>query len=670
MSARRLALAAVLAVTVVDLPAGNDATTRVLPVDVYRDKVYASWLGQVIGNIYGIPHENKYIDEPGPETFPYGYTTGLQRMRQVNGAYSDDDTDVEYMYLLAMERFGPQPTYTDLASLWKHHVRGSIWLANRAALAAIHHGFTPPVTGRRGVNPHWFQIDPQLINEIWAVTAPGMVEYAARKSEWGARIMTDGWAVEPTMFYGAMYAAAFFESDVNRLIDIGVANLPEGSRFAKTVADMRELHRRFPGDWKAARAEMARRYYHDEDPDTKTIWNANLNGAAAVLAMLYGKGDFRRTLDLACAMGFDADNQAATVSGLLGVVLGTERLPKDLLFPLPELGWTGPFNDFYRNVTRHDMPDASLVDMAARMAAQGEKIILAHGGRKEKRNGRDVYVIRTDAVFRPPLEFPAGPPPMIEAGQPTSFQFEGFGGRPPYAWRLESGSLPPGIRFADGALSGTATAAGVYPVRVALSDQSGRTQSRSLKLVVRTKNLAPAASAVLASVRATDAARRDTLWLTLPRSLYASSVDVIRDGKRGGPGSTFYSVAASRESADDHYGYEWPTAQEIGLLGYHAGSMEEAGGWFTSLRVEYRHESGAWRPVDGLLISPPLPGGSVSYNKPHFVEYLLAFRPVKTTAIRIIGPAAGSDRRDPVPFTSITELSVHGPLPRYEHLTR
>jgi hypothetical protein len=39
-------------------------------------------------------------------------------------------------------------------------------------------------------------------------------------------------------------------------------------------------------------------------------------------------------------MGFDADNQAATVAGLLGIALGLDGIPKELLFPFPELGWT------------------------------------------------------------------------------------------------------------------------------------------------------------------------------------------------------------------------------------------------------------------------------------------------------------------------------------------
>ena len=155
----------------------QEAGLRKISVEEYRDKVYGSWLAQCIGNIYGLPHENAYIDEPGPETFPYGYGKNLERLKRVNGAFSDDDTDIEYMYLLAMEKHGPEPTLAELAAMWKYHVRDRVWLANRAAVAAMIHGYTPPVTGQKEFNPHWFQIDPQLINEIWSVTAPGMAPY-------------------------------------------------------------------------------------------------------------------------------------------------------------------------------------------------------------------------------------------------------------------------------------------------------------------------------------------------------------------------------------------------------------------------------------------------------------------------------------------------------------
>jgi hypothetical protein len=638
-----------------------------ISVEEFSDKVYASWLAQIIGNIYGLPHENAYIDEPGPETFPYGYAENIERLKEVNGAFSDDDTDIEYIYLLTMEKHGFEPTYAQLRDAWLHHIKRRVWLANRAALGLMHFEYSPHVTGLKDYNPHWFQIDPQLVNEIWAVISPGMVKYAAQKSAWAGRVTNDSWGIDPTIHYGAMYAAAYFESDVNRLIDIGTAALPAGSRFAETVEDMKALYQKYPNDWRQARAEMAQKYYIDEHIDTKTIWNAVLNGAAGILALLYGQGDFQYTLDLSCAMGFDADNQAATMAGLLGVVLGVEGLPKDLLYPIK--GWDKPFNDFYKNVTRHDMPDASIIDMANRMVVQAEKIILKYGGEKVTENGVEYYLINPDAEFVAPMEFPGAPMPNIEVGKNTDYTFYISGGKAPFKWSVASGQLPDGITLKDGKLTGVAKTSGIYPVTVQFESQ-GKAASQKFNLVVRGENLATDTKKILASVRKTNVEVRDAMWLTVGYSLYANSVDVINDGVRLGNGSTFYSITDGIDDKVDYYGYEWNESKNVGLIGYHMGSMEESGGWFTSLNVEYRDANGKWKSVEGLIVLPDLLPNEEPFNKAHFVEYILAFKPVETTAIRIIGDAGAAKhwRNKAHHFTSITELSVHGPLPDYQSL--
>lgn len=685
-SAKTVLFASVLLVGVLGLSACSSAGSASdeeaflrIGVEEYQDKVYASWLGQIVGNIYGLPHENQHIDKPGPDAFPYGYEvqnpdpgdylhgygTRLDQVREIGGAFSDDDTDFEYLYLLQMEKYGPEPSYADLKAAWLHHVRNRVWLANRAALGLMHFGFDPPASGMRDYNPHWFQIDPQLVNEIWAVTAPGMIPYAVQKSEWAARITNDGWGVEPTMFYGALYAAAFFESDVERLIETALNAMPEGARFSQTVREMKALYEKYPDDWQAAWAEMAKKYYEDEPVDTRTIWNANLNGAAGILALLYGHGDFQRTLDLACAMGFDADNQAATMSGLMGIIVGTEGIPHELLFPLE--GWTKPFNDLYKNITRHDMPDASIEDMALRMAEQGEKIITAKGGKRITENGKDYYLIPAGAGFIPPFEIPRLPAPYLVKGQETAYAFLASGGEEKIGWELAEGELPVGLRLEDGRLSGVPEESGVFPVT--LRATSGASQAeRNLLLVVREPNLAPEATRVIAAVNRTNTEVRDAMWLTVGSSLYAEDVEVIRDGKKLGEGSTFYSITDSSDPREDYYGYEWAGPRQIGLIGYHSGALEESGGWFTTLDVEYRDQTGAWKSVEGLITTPALAEGDAPYNKPHFVEYLLAFEPVETTAVRIIGQAGTASHwyNEPAFFTSITELTVHGALPNHQ----
>src|SRR5690606_25663865 len=140
---------------------------------------------------------------------------------------------------------------------------------------------------------------------------------------------------------------------------------------------------------------------------------------------------------------FDADNQAATMAGLMGLALGLDGIPHNLLFAVE--GWTEPFNDRYVNETRHDMPDASLKDMARRMAKQGEAIILKHGGTIVERDGKSYYQINPGARFTPPLELPDGPIPYLEVGRPADVDLFVSGGTEPLQWEVTSGALPDGM---------------------------------------------------------------------------------------------------------------------------------------------------------------------------------------------------------------------------------
>ena len=405
-----------------------------------RDKIAGAWLGQMVGNIYGLEYENDFVDEPG--SGPFTWEKGFKKMIDVDGAFSDDDTDVEYMYLTLMEKFGTQPTYAQIRDGWMYHIRDRVWLANRATLGLMHYGLTPPFTGDEDVNPHWFQIDPQLINEIWAFTAPGMAEYAAGISDWAARITSEAQAFE--IFY--VYRA-FFEKDMRKLIEGSIEFLPEGDRYKEIVKECIALYDQNPDDWHPARQVIADKYWHQENTFSKTIWNAALNGAMGILSMLYGDGDMAKTLEIGCALGFDCDNQTATVCGILGTMYGLSSIPEEYSKPFPH--WEKHFNDRYINVTRYDMPDASIEDIINRTVIQAEKVILENGGRIEERDGEKWYVINTAAKYSYPLEFCVGPNPRIISGEPVDYEFYAVTTKN-YDWKLIKGELPEGLTFKNG----------------------------------------------------------------------------------------------------------------------------------------------------------------------------------------------------------------------------
>ena len=624
-----------------------------------RDKIAGAWIGQMIGNIYGLPCEGKLLDEPAPESgFPFGYTKNLEKLKQYDGAFSDDDTDVEYMYLLLMEKYGVEPTYANMKESWMYHIRDRVWLANRGALGLMHYGFTPPFTGEKSLNPHWFQIDPQLINEIWSYTAPGMVHYAAQKSDWAARVTSDSWGVSPTVLYGAMFSNAFFCKDVRKLITEGLKELPANDRFGNAVREIMALHDKYPDNWVKARQIMAKKYYVDEDPMTKTIWNANLNGLCGVMALLYGNGNFQRTLDLCCAIGFDCDNQAATMSGLWAVMYGAHSLPASLTMPVK--GWTKPFNDKYINITRYDMPDASIEDMINRTYDKAIQLICAKGG---KVKGDYVY-INSKAQFMPPMEFCVGPNPDLEIGAKADYSFS-CKANEKYQWSLIKGKLPEGLSFANGKLSGTPAESGKFPITLQLSSKT-QSMQKDFTLLVKPRNIAPKADTIYANVRKLNEEVLDSCWITFGKPMYAKTVDVINDGVKSGDGSVFYSLAAkSNLPKIDYFGYGWNNPQDISMLELNMGCMEEFGGWFTSLNIQYLGDDNHWYDVGKFTSTPALPKTDNVYYQPHFAQYIFEFQPVKTKGIRIL-----FDDKVEIHWTkytgnvssfiSITELGAYG----------
>lgn len=626
--------------------------------DVLKDKIAGAWIGQMIGNIYGLPFENKFVDEPGAESnFPYGYTKNIDKLEQYQGAFSDDDTDVEYIYLTLMEKYGIDPTYAQMREGWMHHIRDRVWLANRAALGLMHLGYTPPFTGMQDLNPHWYQIDPQLINEIWAYTAPGMPAYAVAKSDWAARITSDSWAVQPTALYGAMYAEAFFESDVKRLIEKGLTYLPADDRYVMGVRKCIELHKQYPNDWVKARQIIAQEFYVDEDPMTKTIWNADLNGLMGILAMLYGNGDFQYTLDLSCAMGYDADNQAATISGLLGIIMGVSKLPKDLMMPVE--GWTKPFNDRYINVTRFDMPDASIDDIINRTFNIALEVIKANGGSVK---GNNIY-INPKAKFNPPLEFCVGPNPDLTVGHPADYSFA-CTANAGYKWSMIAGKLPAGLTFVNGKLEGTPEKAGKYDITLQL-EGNGKTMSKEFNVVVKPQNLALKADTIYANVRTLNEEVLDSCWITFGKPMYAKNVEVINDGVKKGAGSVFYSLAAKADIPKiDWFGYGWNTPQTIDMLELNTGCLEEFGGWFSNINIQYLDGNGRWQDVGSFTSTPELPKTDIVFFQPHFAQFLLEFKPVTTRGIRILFDTASLKHWNKYTkhvsnFISITELGVY-----------
>ena len=88
-------------------------------------------------------------------------------------------------------------------------------------------------------------------------------------------------------------------------------------------------------------------------------WVHTINNAAAVVAaLLWGEGDFSRTIGLAVEAGLDTDCDGATAGSVFGALHGTASLPGH---------WTDPLNDrMHSAISGFD--NSSIADLASRTA--------------------------------------------------------------------------------------------------------------------------------------------------------------------------------------------------------------------------------------------------------------------------------------------------------------
>lgn len=96
-------------------------------------------------------------------------------------------------------------------------------------------------------------------------------------------------------------------------------------------------------------------------------------------------------------------------------------------------------------------------------------------------------------VIRDPVSIVASEPftdarrAPTEVSAPFDATFTASGGDGTYTWALAAGSLPDGLAFADGSITGKPTTAGVYPFAVSVTDSEGRVATYAARIVVAEK---------------------------------------------------------------------------------------------------------------------------------------------------------------------------------------
>jgi hypothetical protein len=399
---------------------------RELDWDTYLDKVQGAWMGKMIGVTFGAPWEFQYqntpigfdiadwplsptrmkeyrqraTNKPGdwiPITSEadnqqvhilHDFIIGSEKEHPSFGIPDNDDIYINLLFLYCMRRYGIDVDPVTVAREWDKKIR-QVWHANDAGLANIRKGILPPDSGNPRYNLHADDIDFQIESDVFGMIAPGMPQVSNRYGERMGHIMNYGDGVYGGMFISAMYTQAFFARNIREVVENGLKAIPAQSLYAQTIHDVIQWHDQYPSDWlKTWHLVQAKWGEVDHCPDGyKQPFNidAKLNGAYVVMGLLYGDGDWYKTMNYATRAGQDADCNPANAAGILGTLIGAHAIPAE---------YSEPVHNTYWNKTLAGLPDSYEVDALAGDTAQiGLQVLLANGGEVISRSGRMVLRI-------------------------------------------------------------------------------------------------------------------------------------------------------------------------------------------------------------------------------------------------------------------------------------
>ena len=341
----------------------KSAAVRRLSVADYRDRMKAAWVGQIAGVSWGWPTEFKFnhMVIPAEKWLPW-------RPEMASEAFTQDDVYVEITFLKTLATYGYGVSQRQAAIDFANS-QYRLWHANAEGRNLLRKGVAPPDSANPRLNPCANDIDYQIEADYSGIIAPGCPQAAIRLGEKFGGIMNYADGLYAGQFIGALYSAAFFETNLVAVVREALAAIPEKSRYAEMVRDLLAWHAEDPADWQNAWAKIDRKYGYDGPcTNLKGIIDAPLNGAMVLLGVLYGNGDLDKTIEIACRGGFDSDCNPSSAAGVVFMTVGFSKLPARYTSGL-DMKTKFEFTDY-------TIPE--LVDVCERLARE---IVVAEGGK-------------------------------------------------------------------------------------------------------------------------------------------------------------------------------------------------------------------------------------------------------------------------------------------------
>lgn len=315
-----------------------------------KDKLAGAWIGRISGCLLGKPLEIM-MSEPidvvlkGTNNYPlhrylmYSELTDLVKDQiaydkreswqncwadTIGGtAPIDDDTNYTVFAMKLLENYGKDFRPNDVLEAWLCWLpMFSTCTAERIAYRNAASGLYAPETATY-LNPYREWIGAQIRGDFFGYVNMGNTELAAEMAWRDASISHVKNGIYGEMFVAAMIAAAGVCDDVMTVVEAGLDEIPLASRLRRDIEKVIT--------WYNEGCSETEIIKHIHETYNEKVWHGwchtNANTMVVVMALLYGKKDFGKSICLAVQAAFDTDCNGATVGSIVGMLVGAQKIP-------------------------------------------------------------------------------------------------------------------------------------------------------------------------------------------------------------------------------------------------------------------------------------------------------------------------------------------------------
>lgn len=405
-----------------DLP----ATTSVIALETYRDKVKGGIAGSMAGVAYG------YRDFVKSQKWEFSARTWIDERalpswetKTISNGYDQDDI---YLAMTAIEAFtdlGIDVTSKELG-IYMYNKNFEFWDGSNSDVLA--RGFAPPYSGypkqATGYYTNAFSDGNsyQCGASFGGYLGLNMTGAANEMVERVASICTYGDGIYATQYIAAMYGAAFFTSDIHSIIESGLAAIPEDSWSAEIIRDVlenkengmtaQENYEAIMKKWVDYSGGKFNSEYQWIEWPSNLLLDAKVCSAFTTLGLLYGEGDLEKSTKITMQCANDCDSTAAATAGILSVITGWDELESQIK--------NGIIENQYFKYTRSTVDD--ITDQCVDLI---QKIVTEQGGKVANVDGTLSLVIPESAKTAQIGEYKSGKTATkAELGDPVLYTEE------------------------------------------------------------------------------------------------------------------------------------------------------------------------------------------------------------------------------------------------------